>query len=639
MGKAMQQHHRALVWESCVTAIAVTFGIAALGRFSPATIALVGCIAGLGGVAIVTAATSSTLMALSVLPWALWLPGWAAYATATRRLWHGSTEVAGLAGCVVCLVVTLVLYGRYLDDDSEARRAAEARRLAAELARWGELLADLGIEGVRAVDVATSRTGRIVSLRLPPGGSVTVRTLQQRSDNLAVALGLPPGCVSFTDGDHTRREVLMRLDEHQAMAEPVPYPRRWQVRSINDPITLGVRASGRPARVLLREVSVFLAGVTGAGKSNALNVLISELAQCKDGLVFVIDLAGGRLAAPWIRPWVEGRCDRPAVDWVADNRKEAWLMIQALDRMLAARDSSLIGGSKITPGDAVPQVVIIVDETADVTGAVPRQDEQGVSPAAVAAVGAKLTRRVRKAAMCMVWALTKGTADNTGSTLIRSQCRMRWSMAVSQESDARVLTDNQAIARLLVQAQHAGSMVIEYPGEHAADLVKVYRQDPAYPGDAEHIDALAEWAGAFRPQPAAMDLTAMGAAYSRRWERSDMYQAMLAAHAQAGGDVPPPRPQQVASAVATVNTDTEARRLLESAGLGGGEAPSPRGRMYALLAGKRLLGMSVAEIVRQLDREGLGVARETVHRWLKADLDAGKVTKTGEGKNVRYRLS
>ena len=102
--------------------------------------------------------------------------------------------------------------------------------------------------------------------------------------------------------------------------------------SIDNPIPIGVYEDGQVCSVTLREMATLIVGLRGSGKSNLLNVLLAQLARCADVLIFAIDLKGGRMAAPWIEPWLDHRTPRPVVDWLATDREEAERMLRALLR-------------------------------------------------------------------------------------------------------------------------------------------------------------------------------------------------------------------------------------------------------------------------------------------------------------------
>jgi predicted transcriptional regulator len=59
-------------------------------------------------------------------------------------------------------------------------------------------------------------------------------------------------------------------------------------------------------------------------------------------------------------------------------------------------------------------------------------------------------------------------------------------------------------------------------------------------------------------------------------------------------------------------------------------------RMHELLAARGVMGLTVGAIGTQLEAEGLGVTRQTIHKWLRADTDrCEKTGKYGRWKAVR----
>jgi Fe2+ or Zn2+ uptake regulation protein len=80
-----------------------------------------------------------------------------------------------------------------------------------------------------------------------------------------------------------------------------------------------------------------------------------------------------------------------------------------------------------------------------------------------------------------------------------------------------------------------------------------------------------------------------------------------------------------------VDVDAEWRRI--TGGLDDPEArlhPSRR-RLREILAERGAAGGTPSILTAQLEREGKGVTRETVQRWLAADRDAGLLRASGTG--------
>lgn len=642
---AFTTQHRALVLESCACALLAVF-LLALTRFPLVTVTIGLVLAGLAVAAVSLGITDNGWFATSIAAWSVVLPGWLLYARISHQPFSSGSLVALLVIGVLLTGWTYLTYAGLIvmrwrakaNDDDHARRAV--------MTRWAAMFAGLGVDGVTATADKEGRGGRVVTLMLPASGRVTIRHLHGLVDGVAAALHLQPGSVRFEQGSHAA-EVVMHLDVADILAEEVLFPRQAGAITVTKPFPVGVSGSGAEATILWREAAILIVGVRGAGKSNLLNVLIAQLTRCTDVVVFGIDLAGGRLFAPWIRPWINGACERPAVDWVATTREEAHLLLTAVDAVVAARDSSLIGGSKIEPTPDLPQIVVICDEVTDILGSdVPRSDQGATSNYEFAALMGRLVRKSRKAAVEVALATQRGTVTMLGSGDLKSQMDTRISLGSVSEADARsVMPDDTAAARLIAALQHPGTGTVWRRGQRGVEPVKFYRLDPAVPADLNRIHALAEVAGHTRPAPDPLAQQAMGDGYTRRWERSELYQR-VAADSPAADELrqlphpmkPAPPPVPLAQD-ADQNAD-EFRAMLERAGMLS-ERPDPRGRMYALLAELPQFGLSVVEIGSKLTAEGIGVARETIHGWLREDLDKGVVFRRGKAGTVgaRYVLT
>jgi hypothetical protein len=638
----LHPRHRALVTESCATAVVACY-LLALTRVPTVAAAVVLAAAAAAVAVTAVVQTSSAALGAAVAGWGVVLPGWLVYARVTAQPYSAAAVTALLAPALVLGGCTLAAYAHLHDDRRAARIQAERAAAAAALARWGQMLGRLGVEGVRASREDETRAGRDVTLVLPASGKVTIRTLVQVTDGAAVALGLQPESVYFEQG-RSAAEVVMHLDEHDVMAEELPIPMDTGLLTVTRPLTVGAQGDGTPADILLRELGAMVLGMTGAGKTNLLNVLLALLTRCVDVVVFVIDLKGGRLAAPWVQPWVDGETPNPAIDWVATTREEAWLMLCAIDDLITARGASLAGGSKIRPTPQQPQVVLLADEIADMFGRAPKAEQGGVSNGDMAAKGGKIARKQRSEAVSGVWATQRGVADSTGGTELKSQCKLRFALGTAGEADARsAIADDAAAQRLVARLRHPGTGIIWLPGSARPQPVKFYRLDAGEDDDAAKIRRFAVAAGHHRPALDPLALAAMGDRYTRRWERSALYQQLaqqspaaeeLAAVPHPDKPLPPPAPMAAAA------VSDEFARMMQAEGMAGAK-PDSRGRMYALLAEVPNVGLSVLEIGARLERERIGVDRGTIHRWLRADLEAvpPRIVKRGDGQGARYLLA
>ena len=398
--------------------------------------------------------------------------------------------------------------------------------------------------------------------------------------------------------------------------------------------------------------------------SNLLNVLLAQLSRCPDVLIFAIDVKGGRMAAPWVEPWLAGRTSRPVVDWLATDREEAELMLRALLRAVQARSRSGSGGEKITPSPRQPAILLVCDEIAVILGigmGGPRTSHEGVTNTTLAGLATQLVMTGRSEAIDLIMATQRGTVTMTGSADLKSQCGLRIGLGVASEADARlIIPDDIQIAADLARLRHPGTGIVQQ-GKYGRVLpVKFYRIEH------EAIASIAEQSGAIRPDPDPLLAEALGPDYVTRWERAlasrapgtaQAAPAVQAAVRQATAAAAPPAPAQTRPAAQPpAAAPLPRRRPSAAAGVGPGgqrgstferlaeftaaaapgsaaDAAHPgRQRMLAMLERAGVRGMTVRAIAEQLATDGPEVAHQTVHRWLTEELAAGRVEHASYGR-------
>lgn len=114
----------------------------------------------------------------------------------------------------------------------------------------------------------------------------------------------------------------------------------------------------------------FIAGRTGAGKSRLIGqILINLLPDILSGtaMMYGIDLKDGVELGPW-RHWMRGMADEP--DKVAP-------LIGEIDEIRRERNQTLReqGRTKVDIGPDLPLIVLVIDEMAELAGAVGREDK------------------------------------------------------------------------------------------------------------------------------------------------------------------------------------------------------------------------------------------------------------------------
>lgn len=552
--------------------------------------------------------------------------GWVTYAGLSTP-WSSAAVLALLVPALFLGVLYPVVRGHHQHAVAEARRMAEHARLAAEARKWPDLFARVGAKGVTVVDSAETRAGHTHRLQLPRTGKVTFKKLESSCDALETAARLRDGAIRFERGEHAG-EALMHVAENDILAQVIPYPDDLSDLTVNRPVRIATFEDGTTCEVLLREVATLIVGLRGSGKSNLLNVLIAQMGRCVDTVIFMIDLKGGRAALPWIRPWLEGRTPRPVIDWVATSRDEAERMLAALLRGIEARAHSGSGGEKITPSPDQSAVILIVDEMAVIFGdhGGPKTSMDGTTNRKLAGMGTQLVQLGRSEAVDPVWATQRGTVSMTGGGDLKSQCRIRVGLGVASEADARlIIPDDSSIARILPKLKHPGTGIVSDNGRVAP--VKFDRMEP------DRIAEIAEALGDRRPEPDAVLAAALGDDYAARWtmERAGHIPGFAhAARAAGRGDAQPGADDydRKFEEIAAANQDL-AEDGAQSSGPG-------RRRMLELLGSAGVMGMTPDHIGRKLDAEGLGVVRQTIHKWLDAEIKAGRVTKATYG---RYKAA
>jgi S-DNA-T family DNA segregation ATPase FtsK/SpoIIIE len=568
--------------------------------------------------AVATLATRAAALAAYVAACGLVAAGWLAYVAATT-VW----SPVALAGLVLPAIVLTCAYPAIMRRQEQAAERARLAREAANASRltrkWPDLLARIGHADIGYAGEEATLAGQLVHLRLPDSGKVTYQALAAATDRLEVAARLRHGSLRFERG-RAAHEVILHVARRDVLAATVPLPDEDEPLSINDPIPLGLYEDGQVCAVTLREVATLIVGLRGSGKSNLLNVLLAQLARCPDVLVFAIDLKGGRMAAPWIQPWLSRRAQRPVIDWLATDREEAERMLRALLRAVDARARSCSGGEKITPSAREPAILLVCDEVAVILGigtGGPRLIDGGVSNITLAGMATRLVMTGRSEAIDLIMATQRATVTMTGSADLKSQCALRIGLGVASEADARlIIPDNIRIAADLARLRHPGSGIVQQGRTGRVLPVKFYR--------IEHheIAAIAERFDGLRPQPDPLVASALGSDYLTRWSRYS-----------AGAIGPPGRPALSATVIPGVVAGRAPRELTAGPAWTGPDADhEARERTVEMLRSAGVRGMTVRGIAERLATDGQEVAHQTIHRWLVEEAATGRAESASYGR-------
>ncbi len=254
----------------------------------------------------------------------------------------------------------------------------------------------------------------LVQFDLVPGQGVSVRKVQQHSEEIALALGVPNARVARQGGSlflqvpRSSPQPVRLLDLQNRLTRVPP-----------DTAVLGMDEMGMP--LLLRlpspEVAhVLIAGTTGSGKTVLVRSMVLSLAM---------NNRPRQLQMVLLDP--KGRGFEPLNDLphllrpIVSNPTEALVLLADLVREMERRDKA---------GHYCPRIVVIIDELADLALVGGKAMERFLT---------RLVQRGREAGIHLVACTQKPTAAVVGS-LVKANFPARLVGAVVSPEDAKVAT-------------------------------------------------------------------------------------------------------------------------------------------------------------------------------------------------------
>lgn len=500
-------------------------------------------IAGWGGAAVAWSGGKGWFLPGYLAAYGSLLGTWTIFAE-QAGLWTGATLGSWLAGLAVLSPVGLVAALRRRDKTPQlppalVQATIEPDPLAIEMAKFEHLLAEVLPElkePVKVVGLEETVAGRVLRLRLPRSGGVTVTTLADKARVIEVMLQAQEGAVGFELGDHSG-DVIMRVRERDGLKDAATLTPDLRARTINEAIVMGRQEDGSWLKMLFRETHALVVGTTGSGKSNWINVLIAQLASCNDTIIWVIDMKEGRAAKPWFQAWEDGRAAAPPIDWVATTREEAWLMMEAVLAAAQVRSRSGIGGNKIIPNPALPEICLVVDETAVLFGSERggrlEVGEAGHTNAQFIAKEDAILQTGRSEAVVGVLATQRGTNSMAGSGDSKANLTTRVALKPATLAELQyVIPDVAGLASkqmaylcntpgvgLVAQGSHHSGITKFLHHDHIeGECGKDHARPHCAPGCPVYQSALDS--GNIRPSLDPMTANALGEAYANRWRRA-----------------------------------------------------------------------------------------------------------------------
>jgi hypothetical protein len=220
------------------------------------------------------------------------------------------------------------------------------------------------------------------------GSTLTWKKIREIQDDLAAALQLEDGCPVEAESAGTHKgATMLHISTKNYMAEPIDYPHDYSPLTIENEFSVGRFLDATPTLIELKQAAGLAAGQRGGGKTVLLQNITASLVRCIDVVVWHIDLNGGGMSAPWTTPYAKKLVDHPAVDWVATTPRDALRMANVALRIARDRKKSyqallIEKGVDVLPvRPDLPLIMIIVDESAEVTGETAVKEAQAVSKA------------------------------------------------------------------------------------------------------------------------------------------------------------------------------------------------------------------------------------------------------------------
>ncbi len=356
-----------------------------------------------------------------------------------------------------------------------AHRRRRARvRVDRTIRAWPEIAETIGLAGSRVQSAVVDLWGWRARLSLHSGQ--TVADVIAHVPAIESALGTRPGAVRVEPDPAHAGRFTMRVLAADPHAGAIPWTGP-SIRSITDPIDLGVFEDATHVLVPVLRRHVLIGGTTDAGKSGVLNVILGNLVACPDVVLWGIDLKGGME----LRPWAS------CLARLATTPAEATALLRDAIRVLDARAHALSQDmTRVwTPRPDAPALVVVIDEYAELVDTAP----------AAAELADSVARRGRAVAVTLTAATQRPTQKSMGGGTTRSQMSVRICLRVRERRDVDLILDKG----MLAAGWHAH--ILDAPGKFYvyADGLTQPRRARGYLVTDDHVHATAARYAPTRP--------------------------------------------------------------------------------------------------------------------------------------------
>jgi S-DNA-T family DNA segregation ATPase FtsK/SpoIIIE len=360
-----------------------------------------------------------------------------------------------------------------IEDSDDGSSARNYRNQVLEGAK--KLEETLASFGVSAKVINVTRGPTVTRYELQPSAGVKVSRIVNLSDDIALNLAAPtirleapiPGKAAVGIEVPNKEVNIVRIRDVIESREYISHPSKLA-------FAVGKDVSGEIVIIdIARMPHLLIAGATGSGKSVCINSLIVSLlykASPEEVKLLMIDTKVVELG-------VYNGIPHLLIPVVTEPKKAAgalnWAVQEMINRYRLFADKSVrdIRGynelmKKTNEQPPLPQIVIIIDELADLMMIAPSEVEDSIC---------RLAQMARAAGMHLVIATQRPSVDViTG--IIKANIPSRISFAVSSQIDSRTILDMAGAEKLLGR----GDMLL-----HTAGRTKPVRVQGANITDAE----------------------------------------------------------------------------------------------------------------------------------------------------------
>lgn len=308
---------------------------------------------------------------------------------------------------------------------AHARRRARVR-VERKLDAWPEIAQAIGLAGSQVMSAVVDVWGWRARFRLARGQTIT--DVIAKIPALESGLGTFRGAIRvYPTPDDLANRCELRVLDMDPHADAIPWPGP-SVTSITQPIDFGPFEDATPCRVLFLRRHGLAGGATGGGKSGWLNVLMGNLAACRDVVIWAIDMKKGMELGPWA----------PCIDRLATTPEEARALLADAVAILEARAGLLAArGQRVwEPSPDMPALILLIDEYAELVDDAPGAVKDADS----------IARRGRAVAVNLIAATQRPTQKAMGQGAVRSQMDVRICFRVRERKDVDLILGQGMLA-------------------------------------------------------------------------------------------------------------------------------------------------------------------------------------------------